>query len=258
MDELTWQIPLRTERHTSLPSEIAAALVARIRSGEVPVGARLPSEPAIARGLNVSRNSVREAMSVLREQGLVQTRQGLGTFVLGGSSEAAFPVNIGIEHLMSTTELITRAGHKPGGRDFSLCTGPGDPVALQRLSLPPEASLHLVERVRTADDSPVVLCRDHLSSELVPPRRMGQYRGDGSLFEFLRLECGVHVSTARADIVPTLPSTRVAELLEVSRRRPILLLRQVHYTDDNAAFLYSENFFNSDFMGLHVRRTSVT
>jgi DNA-binding GntR family transcriptional regulator len=86
---------------------------------------------------------------------------------------------------------------------------------------------------------------------------MAQYRGDESMFLFLQRECGLEVEAARADILPALPSARIAELLGLSRRKPLLVLNQLHYSAEGSAFLYSENFFNLDYMGLHVRRTPV-
>lgn len=242
-------------RRASLPGEIASALAARIRSGEIPPGTRLPSEPELARSLNVSRNTIREAVSVLREQGLSTTKQGIGTFTLDPSRDAHFPVDVGIEHLTSTTEMITRAGHKAGSRAFQLVTGPGDETARHQLRLEKGELLHCIERVRTADNLPVIMCRDYISTARVSSRVMAQYRGDESLFLFLQRESNLHVQTARADILPSLPSPRVAELLDVSRRKPLLVLNQLHYDDDASPFLYSENFFNLEYMGLHVRRT---
>jgi GntR family transcriptional regulator len=254
---IDWDLGALPARRSSLPNTIARALATRIRSGEVPPGTRLPSEPQLARSLNVSRNTVREAIGVLREQGLAETRQGTGTFALDPDRDAHFPVAVGIEHLTSTTEMITRAGHKAGSRDYRLVTGLGDPVARQQLLLGVGELLHMAERVRTADGNPVMFCRDYISVTTVPSRVMSQYRGDESLFLFLERECGLEVETARADILPALPSARVAELLGSSRRKPLLVLKQLHYTAEGSAFLFSENFFNLDFMDLHVRRTPV-
>lgn len=257
-DVQAWALPSLPARRASLPMDIAAAIAAKIRSGEIPVGTRLPSEPELARSLNVSRNTLREAVSVLREQGLTVTKQGIGTFTLDPSRDAHFPVDVGIESLTSTTEMITRAGHKAGGRNYQLTTGPGDPAARRQLQVGPDELLHCIERVRTADNLPVVFCRDHISVNRVPAQTMDQYRGDESLFLFLERESGLAVRTARADIVPTLPSSRIAELMDVPRRKPMLVLNQLHYDGDGIPFLYSENVFNPEYMGLHVRRTPVS
>ncbi len=245
-------------RRASVPGEIASAIAARIRSGEIAPGTRLPSEPDLARTLTVSRNSVREAIGVLREQGLVVTKQGLGSFTLDPSRDAHFPVDVGIEHLTSTTDMITRAGHKAGSRGYKLTTIPNESPAHRQLGLRADERVHCIERVRTADNMPVILCRDYISVTHVPETAMAQFRGDESLFVFLQRECRLQVQTARADIVPALPSSHVAGLLGVARRRPLLILNQLHYGADGVPFLYSENFFNLDFMGLHVRRTPVT
>lgn len=257
-DGAAWDLCSFPGRRTSLPSEIAAALAARIHSGEISSGTRLPSETELARSMGVSRNTVREAISVLREQGLTATKQGIGTFTLDPSKDTHFPVDVGIEHLTSTTEMISRAGHKAGTRDYQLVTGPGDPRVRQQLQLAQDERVHCIERVRTADDLPVILCRDYISVALVPARVMAQYRGGESLFGFLQRECRLEIKTARADIVPTLPSSRVAELLAVSRRKPLLVLNQLHYSGQGLPFLYSENVFNLEYMGLHVRRTPVS
>jgi len=256
-EENSWSLGPLPLRRSSLPSGIAGTLAARIRSGEIAPGTRLPSEPELARSLNVSRNTVREAIGVLREQGLAATKQGIGTFTVDPSEDAHFPVVVGIEQLMSTTELITRAGHKAGSRDYRWTTGLGEASARQRLRLGDDEQVHTIERVRTADNLPVILCRDYISVSKAPSRTIAQYRGDESLFLFLQRECGLEVQTARADIVPSLPNPRVAELLAVSRRKPLLVLNQLHYGGDGLPFLYSENVFNLEYIGLHVRRTPV-
>ncbi len=61
--------------------EVARELMNRIRSGEWPPHARLPSEQAMAEQFGVSRTVIREAIARLKNEGLVTTRQGSGAFV---------------------------------------------------------------------------------------------------------------------------------------------------------------------------------
>jgi GntR family transcriptional regulator len=70
-------------RHITLKHERVAAVLAReIRSGVVRRGAQLPGEVELARRFSVSRNTVRAALAVLAEDGLITTRTGKGSFVL--------------------------------------------------------------------------------------------------------------------------------------------------------------------------------
>src|SRR3954454_14139438 len=71
----------RTFRPLQRYEQIAERLAADIRSGLLAPGERLPSERQLARSLEVSRASVREAIGALQVQGIVETRSGAGTFV---------------------------------------------------------------------------------------------------------------------------------------------------------------------------------
>lgn len=68
--------------------QIAADLVAEIKRGELVPGRPLPSEKELVERYGVARNTARSALAVLREQGLVYTVPGRGTYV-ADPSEAA-------------------------------------------------------------------------------------------------------------------------------------------------------------------------
>jgi GntR family transcriptional repressor for pyruvate dehydrogenase complex len=97
---------LAVTRHR--PRTLAANLVdsigARIKSGELQVGAKLPTEAAIMATFGVSRTVVREALSKLQAAGLVQTRHGIGTFVVGAAETANFRIDP--EQLATVRDVI--------------------------------------------------------------------------------------------------------------------------------------------------------
>ncbi|WP_198382501.1 FadR/GntR family transcriptional regulator [Roseomonas sp. KE2513] len=68
-------------RAPQLPSRVASLVAEAIAEGRWKLGERLPTERALADTYGVSRNVVREAISRLRADGLVQSRQGVGAFV---------------------------------------------------------------------------------------------------------------------------------------------------------------------------------
>ncbi|MEX5554167.1 MULTISPECIES: FadR/GntR family transcriptional regulator [Pseudomonas] len=74
-------IPLR-KRSTNLAQGVVDALTQRILLGQLKPGEKLPSESTIVAEHGVSRTVVREAISKLQASGLVETRHGIGTFVL--------------------------------------------------------------------------------------------------------------------------------------------------------------------------------
>ena len=79
-------------RPQSLSADLVESFSARIRDGRLAPGGRLPTEAQVMDAFGVSRTVVREALSRLQAAGLVQTRHGIGSFVVGPDDEAAFRI----------------------------------------------------------------------------------------------------------------------------------------------------------------------
>lgn len=75
---------------TSLPDELASALIQEIRDGIYVVGDRLPSERVLCERFSVSRAVVREAISQLKSEGLATSRAGSGVYVTEPNYQDAF------------------------------------------------------------------------------------------------------------------------------------------------------------------------
>lgn len=80
-------------RPRSLAHDLVDALAGRIRDGSLNAGEKLPTEAAIMEEFGVSRTVVREAISRLQAAGLVETRHGVGTFVVGLGEGSAFRIS---------------------------------------------------------------------------------------------------------------------------------------------------------------------
>ncbi|MEU6896089.1 FadR/GntR family transcriptional regulator [Streptomyces sp. NPDC046557] len=81
-------MPLTSPRRSALVDQVIAQLRNQITSGEWPVGSRIPTEPELVELLGVARNTVREAVRALAHNGLLDIRQGSGTYVLATSELA--------------------------------------------------------------------------------------------------------------------------------------------------------------------------
>lgn len=74
-------MPLATTRRAGLVDQVIEQMRGAITTGEWPVGQRIPPEPELVTALGVGRNTVREAVRALSHAGLLEVRQGDGTFV---------------------------------------------------------------------------------------------------------------------------------------------------------------------------------
>ncbi|MQY28293.1 FadR/GntR family transcriptional regulator [Nocardia aurantia] len=72
-------------RRTSLIAQVTEQLRAEIRSGSWPVGSRIPTEPELTELTGTGRNTVREAVQALVHAGMLERRQGSGTYVIATS-----------------------------------------------------------------------------------------------------------------------------------------------------------------------------
>jgi GntR family transcriptional repressor for pyruvate dehydrogenase complex len=97
----SFQPPAGRRRPRTLALELVESFGDRIREGRIAQGEKLPTEAAIMEEFGVSRTVVREAISKLQAAGLVDTRHGIGTFVVGLGDGAAFrisPEQVGTLH----------------------------------------------------------------------------------------------------------------------------------------------------------------
>lgn len=74
-------MPLATTRRAGLVDQVIEQLRQSVASGEWPVGTRIPNETSLSEALGVGRNTAREAVRALAHAGILEVRQGDGTYV---------------------------------------------------------------------------------------------------------------------------------------------------------------------------------
>jgi GntR family transcriptional regulator, transcriptional repressor for pyruvate dehydrogenase complex len=166
--------PRQLARVTLLES-LASTLEERIIAGEFPVGARLPSEEALASDFGVSRPIVREALSKLRERGYVHTVNGSGTYVR--EPDAGDLAETIMRHLHLASDQITV-----------------DQLYETRSMIEVTAARLAAVRADAED-------RQAIAGRLADMRR---HRGDQAAYT--AADVGFHVAVARASKNPFLPT----------------------------------------------------
>ncbi len=123
-------MPLRSAERTSLVPQVIAQLRAQITSGEWTVGTRLPPEPELAAALGVGRNTLREAVLALVHAGLLERRQGSGTYVVGSHELTGAVARLVADALLAEVLEVRRALEVEAARSASLRRTPADLSAL--------------------------------------------------------------------------------------------------------------------------------
>jgi DNA-binding FadR family transcriptional regulator len=82
-------------QRSSLSQQVVDRIRALVADGSYPIGERLPSEAVLGEALGVGRSTLREAMRVLSNRGIVDVRHGEGTFVAKGALRETFEERLG-------------------------------------------------------------------------------------------------------------------------------------------------------------------
>lgn len=225
--------------------QIQSAIRKRIDSGELKPGHVVASERELARAHNVSLMTARHALTALERAGIVERRQGAGTFV-------ASP-KIHFNKLMSYTEHMSSRGLSPQSRVLSAHIVHHEAEVAGRLGLPSISSLVKIERLRETGNAPFALETCYLPAsefrELV-----NAPLGRVSLFSTLQHTYGVELAYADEEVDATQAEDDVAELLALTPGAPVLRIRQVIYSTKGKATIYGAGFYRSECHTLFIRR----
>src|SRR5437870_9589802 len=217
----------------------------RIDSGQLQPGDAVPSERDLAKTHHVSLMTARHALAFLEREGLVERRRGIGTFVA--------PPKIHFNKLMSYTEQMAARSLTAGAKVLFAKIVDNENEAAARLSLPPTSSLLKFERLRHAAGEPFALETCYLNAAEFPGL-LDAPIGRDSLFAFLERVFHVELGYADEEVDATAADPRIAELLAIPRREPLLRIRQVIYSAKGKAILYVLGFYRSDRHNLLIRR----
>ena len=225
-------------------------LTDRIDRGVLTAGTRLPSEPALATELGVSRATLREALRTLEGEGLVRRMWGSGTYVARGSRVASsLDMNFGV------TDAIRAAGMQAGTDQGRHWFEPASAGEAAQLNLEPGQDVLVVERVRTADGKPVVLSRDILPAHLLVDKpQVADQMLQRSMYEVLERDLGVVIHHGIASFRPVRADITVARRLGITRGELLLAIWQVDYAEDNVAVASSHEYHLADAFDFTVLR----
>jgi GntR family transcriptional regulator len=220
-----------------------AALISR-----TPAGARLISEPELAKQLGVSRATLREAMRTFETQGLIRRRQGAGTFVVG-----KVPVmDAGLEVLESLETMARRMNLAITVSDLNLEQIDADEEHALGLGVAVGTCLTRIRRVMRADTRPVAYLIDTLPEDVLKIRDLPE-GFSGSVLDFL-LERGNDLRISRAAITATNATAEVAKALEIQRGDVLLQFVSQLYASDGKIVDHTESYFIPGYFNFHVVR----
>ena len=210
----------------------------RILSGELAAGSALPSEAELCAQFGASRGPVRQAMSALSAEGLIETSQGRVPTVTRA------PLTQSIDDFFSFSSWVREIGHEPGQRTVEIALRRVEAGIAARLGIPESQNAVELLRLRSIDGLPAMLERTAFVASV--GRLLFDFDTDsGSLFDYL-IGRGVPLDRGEHAIDAVAADDTDAELLEVAVGSPLLRVRRITSSNDGEVLEYSDDRYRSD------------
>ncbi|MBC3987161.1 GntR family transcriptional regulator [Streptomyces sp. AC536] len=223
---------------------IADALRAAIASGEYGPGDRLPGENELMATYQVARMTARQALGVLRSEGIAEARKGAGVFVRTfrpirrhgiqrlardgwGTGQSVWEADVGAGRELVVDSVVVRQEPTTEGVASVLGLEPGDPVCVRG-------------RRFVLDGKPVLLSVSHLPASLVAGTAIAEEdSGPGGIYARLA-ELGQAPAHFREEIRCRMPTTAEAKQLQLSSGTPVVLVCRTAFTAEGRAVEVNE------------------
>lgn len=206
----------------------ADVLRAQIEHGPAFPEDLLPSEAELARQFGASRNVVRDALDLLRNEGLVRRVPGAGTFVTVRRAEH------GLDRLRGLAETFDERSDRVANRVLAADVVPASGFVADRLEVEVGAPVVFIERLRSLDGRPLSLDASYLPAEVaspllgpVPYDLSGSVLATSDVFSLLERTLGVELGMAELCIEAVAADAATAQLLDVTPGSPLLLVNRL-------------------------------
>lgn len=229
--------PLNQSDHVPLYFQIKNVIAEQIREGRLASGELLPSEHALMQMFNVSRATIRQALGELELEGLIERRQGVGTFVKAKKIEPE------IIKLTSFSEDMKSRGFKPGSKTIEVENILPDGQIMNYLGLSAKTPVWCVRRLRFANDEPIGLQYLYIPPwvEIDPQELMNLQ----SYYELLSRK-GIKLAHASELLIARNATKREAELLNIKAGRSLLVADRITYDTRNVCVEYVQFIYRAD------------
>jgi GntR family transcriptional regulator len=224
----------------SLPkyAVVARNIKQQIDEGAYQPGDYLPSEKELGHKFKVSRSTIRQAVAELREAGMLEVVQGIGTRVVDPRIVQMLDNDLTFTDVVRSQDL-TPTTVAPEARMV-----PANTKVAQELEVEVGEPVFKVVRTRYADGKVVCIQTSYLPEEYeVDKERLEEIK---SLYAYLEETHEVIIQITRDTITAEAADPECAEVLEIRPGTPILVMKRTAYSSDHKPVEFAESFIRSD------------
>jgi GntR family phosphonate transport system transcriptional regulator len=231
--------------------QIADELRRNIEEAVFKVGDRLPTENELSERFGVNRHTLRRAMEVLRQEGIVGVERGRGTFVM------ATPIAVPIGKRVRFNEALKAQSLKPDWQVLRIVELQADAKLSKRLELEVGAPVVLFERLSSIEDIPISVSSSHFPGDRFPGlmKHCETYR---SISQMLQNEYDCDHIRRNTRISAHLAQPDDARLLKMPANGPVLLSESININQNGVVIEYGVTRFRGDRMELVLENEDIS
>lgn len=220
-------------------AQVQQSLRQSILEGTLGPGEKLPSESKLQTLFNVSRITVRQALSALQADGLVETFNGKGSFVTRPANAPKLGMLSGFfDHMRSK-------GREASGRILSVRTGKASAAVAHAIRVPIGTSVTGITTLRTLDGVPVCYGRVSLLPELAK-RVLAHNLETIDVMQILEASLGFRLEQVLIEASAEQAGRERAKVLEVAPDAALLCVTFVPHDIEGRPLLFARMYFRSD------------
>ena len=232
---------MKIDSNSSKPLHIQAEEILRrlIEEEEYKNGKMLPSEVELSKQLNISRNTLRQAINKLVFEGLLIRKKGFGTKVVKKG------IISGSKNWLSFSQEMKLLGIEIRNFELHISLKRPDEAINSFFNLAPKNNERCVvmERVRGKKEYPFVYFISYFNPAIP---LTGEEDYTRPLYEMLEKEYNIIVKTSKEEITARLAGEAIAEKLEIDPNDPILIRRRFVYDINDIPIEYNVGYYRAD------------
>jgi GntR family transcriptional regulator, mannosyl-D-glycerate transport/metabolism system repressor len=222
--------------HTPLYKQVANQIKKQIQSDNLDKDDAIPSEQKLSESFNVSRVTIRQAIKLLVDEGILYKVRGSGTYVKQPKIEHD------IYRLQGFTEEMESLNHVPSNQvlEFSMQL-PAEPIK-EKLNLKDNEKVFFIRRLRSGDGEPMILEETYMPVTLFPDLSVEVMTR--SKYEYVEKK-GYKIKERQGEILPHIPSKELRDILQM-KDSSCLAMNLCAYLEDGTLFEYTKLYFRSE------------
>lgn len=233
-----------------MSTQVSSLLIKELKEGVFSKSERLPSEVELSERLGVSRTVIRDALSDLEREGLIERVRGIGTVI----NRDIVSLNNRLDLKFEYNELIRSAGYRPAADSIMLRLERADAELADILKLDVADSVIVCEKRILAGDIPVIYSIDYLPLNLFDGMTYTDMDWSAPVFDILDRYCGLNVVTTISKVYATNGDPGVRRKLELNGDEALLMLDEIGYCKLSRPVMRSFEFYTNFFEFTMLRK----